>query len=619
MLQAGGVAISAGGGAIDATAVSSKTMLVPADLEWQGQAKIGASGSISTAAGGTSFMGSSLAVRYVGGTTPANRRFLAVKFSNTNSGDISKGYCLGGDIIEFTLPTLHTGTISGASECTITRSWSDWYDGTQLAINPDNTGVRVGGLWWDEALGVLWYTTYGYYSASNRPHIGAVKLNDDGSVVKYGNWYYRSNDLTGVGGGGPDYWKNNGGYILKIPTYAQSALGIMGMGAMPLGVIGAYGHLGPGLHTFPDFPDIADPAGTVIPLGTRIMEYTQDQGGSTPQARRLDDDYLNIGVLHNPDTFLCYDASAPSYTNNSTKSAWNGTTGLVLDGDVGDILYLGFGSEDTNISSLYLNMKTAAVGGTRVWEYSTGSGTWAPLNGALFTAGNLSLTNSIVAGYWGSMPGDWVTSAVNSITKRWLRMRVTNAFSVAGALDRDGASSSNTVLTPASPNPSGGLGYWQGSRDNIETFAWVHTATKHGIVCFGRKAGGENWYGISRGVTSTGTIIEDFRTPSINAFGYHCVEDQACLYLINPDHLLEVAAATRSPLNTGINPSVEDDWNARFPNIPDTASGHGWIAAYQSNGGVWDEIAEEMIWFHAYSHVVGFSYLPSVQVFRIAS
>jgi hypothetical protein len=74
-------------------------------------------------------------------------------------------------------------------------------------------------------------------------------------------------------------------------------------------------------------------------------------------------------------------------------------------------------------TELYLLIATVGIGGTYVWEYSTGAGTWATLTVADGTSG------FTVAGYttWTDPGSGWVTATYNGQVGYWVRVRPTVA------------------------------------------------------------------------------------------------------------------------------------------------------------------------------------------------
>jgi len=601
----GGVLRTTSGGVPVYTAGSGRAVVTTSDMTWLGQAKIPEDGTTGSTGGGTAYAGPAMSIRYVGG----QRRLITAHFTSSPAS----GYFDAGDLVEWSFPTLHAGAVSGASSMTKVRSWSDWADATSLAIGGPSTGVRLGGLWWDEDQGVIWYVAYAYYAGNNRPFLGATALHDNGTVTKYGMWYYRTGDITG--GNQYSQWKGVGGWVLKVPAYAQAACGAMGIGAPPLGTIGTYGQKGIGLHTLPTFPPLSDAAGTVLALGTRCLDYSEDYKTTThAECHRVNTSYEPVGSFHNPSYWYLWNGSL--FSDGGEKTAWS-AGGLTLGANSGDILYVGLPSGDT-ASAFYLEMTTAAVGGTRVWEYSKTGGTWGDLTPS-FAVGAAALTGTHNAGYWTTPPADFATATVNGATTRWIRIRNTSSFSTAGAIAKSG-SSPICDPTPANPAVDTGVGFWQPSRENVNGFAWVDTGSKHGILCFGRQPQGYTWYGVSKAYTSTGQLAEDTRVVALGAYGYHTNNDTPCLYVIDPDDVIAAANGDTLGNASDTNPVAEYNWNTAFPDIPDTVEGQGWLSAYQGNGCFWDATANELIWVHATSwwNGTGTASRSTVQVFSIS-
>ncbi len=79
---------------------------------------------------------------------------------------------------------------------------------------------------------------------------------------------------------------------------------------------------------------------------------------------------------------------------------------------------------------------TAGVGGTVVWEYSTGVGTWSPLAGV--SDGTAGFTAPVSDGQvvsW-SVPTDWAEGTENSVTAYYVRARVTAGHSTDPVYDQ---------------------------------------------------------------------------------------------------------------------------------------------------------------------------------------
>lgn len=475
----------------EATPADARTLIDPAtDMTWLGMARIPAVGtSVPDGPGTTAFTGAPLAIRYVGG----ERRILTATFAPT-SATTGREF---GDLVEYALPvgtSLYTGSdTTAATALTETRRWADW---TLVQDTPSwqdtASGVRIGGLYWDEARGVLWYTAYGYYSGVNRPVLGATQLLDTvttGSYravgTRYGPWWYRSN----TAGSTTDlYWKSACNWVVPVPSYAQADLGgrkcIVGAG---VGAVGGQGHLGPGFHAIADFPPLSDPADTTIPLGLRLADYTNESPESPSSCRRDGD----------------YDVVLPP----------PGTPGV---------------------------------------EYTAGA--------------------------------------------------------ASGLHD-----------------PSGGLGYWQMSLDQINSFAWVDTGTKHGIVLFGRAAGGYTWYGLNplaADKSSDGVSRTDPTRPDPDSNGYGAAGWAGVIRVFDPDHVREVGRGERSPYSDGMRPASVTPWGDVAANIPpnklkaDGAAEARPISSQVANAAAWDAAAQQLVWLQP-SSATAAGGPPTVQVFSI--
>lgn len=112
-----------------------------------------------------------------------------------------------------------------------------------------------------------------------------------------------------------------------------------------------------------------------------------------------------------------FDGTA-TYTDETTDAADPGTADVTLTNATGAILYLGM---DVTFEHATVQISTAQNGANYVWEYYNGS-TWATLTvtGVLTATGAVNLN-------W-TIPTDWATTAVNSVTKYYVRFRQTGAI-----------------------------------------------------------------------------------------------------------------------------------------------------------------------------------------------
>src|SRR5258708_26322075 len=196
---------------------AARTMLTINDLTWQGMFQFPAGGLADPGGPGTTaYSSGALAVRYVNG----RRRFLVPNFT---IGDPATGQ-LWGDLVEYEEPAgnRYTGPDPGPAPGVVeTRRWKNW---TLFPVTPNwqepTTGTRIGGLYWDEMHGVLWYQLYGYYSGKNIPLLGAVRLLDTVTTgnycavgAMYGPWWYGSNNPAD-----PNlYWKSVNYWMVPVP------------------------------------------------------------------------------------------------------------------------------------------------------------------------------------------------------------------------------------------------------------------------------------------------------------------------------------------------------------------------------------------------------------------
>jgi len=180
-----------------------------------------------------------------------------------------------------TLTATRTGALGRAESLGLRFDW------LVLAAS----GWLLGGLYWDEANGVLWYQLYCYYYGRNTPFLAATKLLDTVTSGNYravgtksGPWWYRlndPNDQTFL------HWKTVNFWLTRIPASARPDLGgrkfIIGAS---VGSIAGAGNHGPGFHAIADLPPLTDPPNSVIPNGLHLADYTYAGPQRPPNAHR---------------------------------------------------------------------------------------------------------------------------------------------------------------------------------------------------------------------------------------------------------------------------------------------------------------------------------------------
>jgi hypothetical protein len=143
--------------------------------------------------------------------------------------------------------------------------------------------------------------------------------------------------------------------------------------------------------------------------------------------------------------FWEYDGTS-TYTDDTTDINDVGTSDVTITNAVGAIWYFGY---DYLFSNMVLQVATAQVAGTIVWEYYNGS-TWATLtvSGVLTATGWVRLT-------W-TPASDWVSTSVNSVSKYYVRMRISATFTTAPILSRGHVGGWLTAYdTPVAASDSG--------------------------------------------------------------------------------------------------------------------------------------------------------------------
>ena len=151
------------------------------------------------------------------------------------------------------------------------------------------------------------------------------------------------------------------------------------------------------------------------------------------------------------DKVFCFDQSATNQFSDKTTEASDSTaadvfhpTSAGLVKDLNDALYLGMDSK-FNLVSLILS--TAGITGEVVWQYWNGS-SW---NSFTPNSGAYHLTSSpktvVLWQDLDSVPQDWQQNSVNNVTKFWLRLLVTTAYTTAPVGSQITAVAKNDYLT----------------------------------------------------------------------------------------------------------------------------------------------------------------------------
>ncbi len=109
-------------------------------------------------------------------------------------------------------------------------------------------------------------------------------------------------------------------------------------------------------------------------------------------------------------------------TTETNSAAANDMTLMPAVPVLNDAFYFGF---DEEVGSLTLNVGTAAANVDVIWEYSKGADAWDALADVTDNTTGLTVTGANTISW--TLPGDWATDEVGSITgKYWVRVRVTN-------------------------------------------------------------------------------------------------------------------------------------------------------------------------------------------------
>jgi hypothetical protein len=135
---------------------------------------------------------------------------------------------------------------------------------------------------------------------------------------------------------------------------------------------------------------------------------------------------LTYGAIGMRDFTQMWMDNAGAFTDETTDINDVGTADVTITNTAANAWYFGY---DYAFNHMVLQISTAQTGGTIVWEYYNGS-TWATLTvaGVLTATGWARLT-------W-TTPSDWTSTSVNSVTKFYVRMRISVVFTTAPILSR---------------------------------------------------------------------------------------------------------------------------------------------------------------------------------------
>jgi hypothetical protein len=597
-----------------------KTLLTIDDLVWQGQAKFPSYGAgLESAQGCTAWSGGALAVRYING----ERHFLVPMYTNYG---LYGGDSQIGALVEWKAPALVKDVIGAANLMErvkigeVYQEWAaaDWLLGAQIKAKFGGGQGRIGGLYWDQTTGLLWYVLYHGYTNSSNAFLGATQLLPNGAVGnKYGLWVYHA-----IGDQG--YSRAVQGWIVPVPTSDQASLGgkKVGMGCWPVGGgMGDYTHFGPGLILFGDFPSTSgETEDAVIAPGFGIMDYTIEHKVAPWPACHRNNDYTPAGLHHHTDGWV-YDASGPTWT----RFPYNTSANYTFPGDLGDCLYFSPGAGATTSHNLYFYASVPnSGGGVCIWEYSKGGNVWADLS-PTFTVGTNHLSTNETNGYWATIPPDWQTDTVNGVGPGyWIRLRVTSAL--GSAVTVAGTVYHYPSTNDPAPAPDGSVGYWVATEDTPGNFIWVDTPAKHGILCFGRQSHGHVWYGVGQCYADEVALLNPWN-PMHSSYGYMSDDIRPRLFVFDPEDL-KAAYLDGQGDATNVAPAAEYDWTADFPSDPshhiaylnEQPALNGWpfLSNVFANSGFFDASVNQVIWTPGFTWKSGESPLPTLQVFNVA-
>jgi len=175
----------------------------------------------------------------------------------------------------------------------------------------------------------------------------------------------------------------------------------------------------------------------------------------------------------------------------------------------------------------------------------------------------------------------------------------------------------------ALPGPLAGEGFWQASADLAFPALWLEDDTRSGMLLVGQRTSRDTWYGLAAERNTfdasgnfTGRVAVD--PPDTMALdqgstGYHSNGWQSAMWTVSSANLRQVATGSRKASADGMRPSLRGAWNTRWPEIP-RPSKRPYV---EHEGFVYDDRADQLIWCHGRSKLIGYSIVPTVHVFDV--
>lgn len=583
-----------------------------------------------------------------------------------------------GDLVEYCRPaasSYYTGATPESAPALIeTGRW----DGVEITdvmnLSGDlSSGNFFGGLWWDEAQGVLWMNIYGYYYGANMPSLMAVQLTHTAHATRsgyfqagtrYGPWYYR--DAT-PGAAGIYPWKGVQHGFMQPPASAYTDLGgRTNINCGAVGAVGGPGHLGLGFRAI-NLPALGTTPATVYAstdnsgVGLKLADYSEEFGPATyPNARRDGNYYLpSFGPEH---LFPAAGLWAPDSASNPTLPGYwlmsmDQTNGCVWVETATKHGILSLGREVIDgatygyspLSETFRTIDAISNSGTTV---SVTMGTHNMNTGTMVRFSCLTPT-----GYNG-------TFAITKVDADHFTYTSTGTLGVAGYSDYSSNISSISTGNPATVTTATAHGLADGMKVAFNSSVDAQTASGYlQGAWYTATVTGANTFTIPVNVTVAGTAVgavlaathdngltcATFGVPIAVGWdatvyidqidpgrgaknytnGYNGDTYRGILRGMNPDHIRAVARGEASPYNTDTNWSDLGDWHTTWPNIPeyrikplatDADESRMNLLSQNVNGMYWDATAKQIIWLNPASASNTFATTtlpPTLQFFSV--